>query len=289
MSNDVLALGPFIVGRPGRDRGPARRRGRAGQARAGPGGQPRRPRDRGGAHRHDRLGGRRRGWHAAGPRVRGRLRRRRPDDVPGPHLRRHRRAHDRVRAGLSRSPRAAAGGVLDRAPVRDDRRDADRRLGRPADPVHRPRAHGPARLHARGLPQVRRLLDRGRDQVLPARLVQLGHLPVRARIRLGDDRHDQHRGRPYGAGSHRGGHESRFAGADPRARLPDHRRGLQDRRGPVPLLDAGRIPGLADAGHRLPLGRPQGRRVRPDPAAVRGHARAAARRTGSRSSSCSRS
>ena len=35
------------------------------------------------------------------------------------------------------------------------------------------------------------------------------------------------------------------AGARPRARVPDHRRGVQDRRGPVPLLDAGRVPGLA--------------------------------------------
>ena len=34
------------------------------------------------------------------------------------------------------------------------------------------------------------LLDRGRDQVLPARLVQLGDLPVRAGLRVGPDRHD---------------------------------------------------------------------------------------------------
>ena len=60
--------------------------------------------------------------------------------------------------------------------------------------------------------------------------------------------------------------------------LPDHRRRLQDRRGPVPLLDAGRLPGLTDAGHRLPVGRAQGRRLRPDPAPVRGRARADQRR-----------
>ena len=37
------------------------------------------------------------------------------------------------------------------------------------------------------------VLDRGRDQVLPARLVQLGDLPVRAGVRLGPDRHDADR------------------------------------------------------------------------------------------------
>ena len=61
-------------------------------------------------------------------------------------------------------------------------------------------------------------------------------------------------------------------------RVPDHRRGVQDRRRPVPLLDAGRLPGLADAGHRLPLGRAQDRRLRPDHPAVRRRARAARRR-----------
>ena len=43
-------------------------------------------------------------------------------------------------------------------------------------------------------------------------------------------------------------------------RAPDDGRRLQDRRGAVPLLDAGRVPGLADAGHRLPVGGAQGRR-----------------------------
>ena len=37
------------------------------------------------------------------------------------------------------------------------------------------------------------LLDRGRDQVFPARLVQLGDLPVRAGVRVGPDRHDPDR------------------------------------------------------------------------------------------------
>ena len=50
---------------------------------------------------------------------------------------------------------------------------------------------------------------------------------------------------------------------------------LQDRRGALPLLDARRLPGLADAGHRLPVGRPQGGRLRAHPAALRGGAGAA--------------
>ena len=85
--------------------------------------------------------------------------------------------------------------VRDRPRVRDVRGDGDRRVGRPAAALPRPRAHGPARLPARRLPQVGQLLDRGRDQVLPPRLVQLGDLPVRARVRLGPDRLDEHRRR----------------------------------------------------------------------------------------------
>ena len=51
----------------------------------------------------------------------------------------------------------------------------------------------------------------------------------------------------------------------------------------------GRVPGLADAGHRLPVRRPEGRGVRPDPAAVRGGAGPAQGRLDRRSSSSSRS
>ena len=46
-----------------------------------------------------------------------------------------------------------------------------------------------------GYHKSRRLLDRGRDQVLPPRLVQLGDLPVRARVRVGPDRADARRRR----------------------------------------------------------------------------------------------
>ena len=150
-------------------------------------------------------------------------------------------------------------------------------LGRPAAAVPGPRADGPAGLHARGLPQDRRLLDRGRDQVLPARLVQLGHLPVRAVVRVGPHRHDPDRRDRRRAGQDRGGRGSAVARAGDGPGLPDDRRRVQDRRGAVPLLDAGRVPGLADADHGLPVGRPQGRRLRAHPAPVRRGARAAGR------------
>ena len=45
------------------------------------------------------------------------------------------------------------------------------------------------------LSQERRLLDRGCDQVLPPRIVQLGDLPLRPVLRLGTDRHDPDRRR----------------------------------------------------------------------------------------------
>ena len=84
-------------------------------------------------------------------------------------------------------------------------------------------------------------------------------LPVRPRVRVGHHRHDQHR---RGRGDPRRDRERRGRlVARPRhgPRVPDDRRRVQDRRRPVPLLDAGRVPGLADAGHRLPLGRAQDR------------------------------
>ena len=100
------------------------------------------------------------------------------------------------------------------------------------------------------------LLDRGRDQVLPARLVQLGDLPVRARVRLGPDRDDAARRR------RRRRSPAIVAGDAPLS--PGLAMGLaflttgvafKIAAVPVPLLDAGRVPGLADAGHRLPVGR----------------------------------
>ena len=62
-------------------------------------------------------------------------------------------------------------------------------------------------------------------------------------------------GRGRGAQRDRGRVERAVAGAGDGPRADDDRRRVQDRRGAVPLLDAGRLPGLADAGHRLPVGR----------------------------------
>ena len=112
-------------------------------------------------------------------------------------------------------------------------------------------------LPAGGLRQARRALHRGRHQVLPAGLVLQRHLPLRPRLRAGAHRLD--------ARSATSRRSSRQIVARPGSRCPpgwpwasafaDDRRRLQDRRRPVPLLDAGRLPGLADPGHRLPLGR----------------------------------
>ena len=47
-----------------------------------------------------------------------------------------------------------------------------------------------------------------------------------------------------------------------RDRVPHRWRDLQDRGGPVPLLDPGRLPGRSDPDHRLPLGRAEDRGIR---------------------------
>ena len=52
------------------------------------------------------------------------------------------------------------------------------------------------------------------------------------------------------------------------ARAADRRPAVQGQRRPVPHLDAGRLPGRADAGHRLHGGLHEGRRVRRHPAAA---------------------
>ena len=64
----------------------------------------------------------------------------------------------------------------------------------PAGALPGPRAAGAAGLHAGGLRQARRPGHRGRHQVLPARLVLLGDLPLRPGLHLGLHRHHE-RGR----------------------------------------------------------------------------------------------
>ena len=201
--------------------------------------------------------------------LRRRLRRGPADHVPRHAVHLDRRAHDRLRPGLPRGAGPAGAGVRRHARVRDVGRDAARRLRRPAGPVPGPRAHGPAGLRPGRLPQDRRVQHRGRDQVLPARLVLERDLPVRPRVRLGHHGHHEHRrgGGLHGPGRGRGHPD--VAGPGPGPRVHDHGRRVQDRGGAVPLLDAGRVPGLPDPGHRLPLRRPQDRGVRADHPAVR--------------------
>ena len=199
----------------------------------------------------------------------GRLRRGPADDVPGPVVHLDRGVHGGLRPGLPRGAGAAGAGVRGAARVRDVGRDAPGRLRRPADPVPRPGAHGPAGLRPCRLPQERRVQHRGRDQVLPARVVLERDLPVRPRVRLGHHRHHEHR---RGGGLHGPGRcrdDPDVAGPGPGARVHDHGRRLQDRRGAVPLLDTGRVPGLPDPRHGLPVGRPEDRGVRADHPAVR--------------------
>ena len=267
---DLGVISPVRRRDPHRGRDPRRRLRAARPApRPGAGRRVRRPRP---GRAADRARGPGRRPEA---RVRRRLRGRRADHVPGPPVRDDRRADHRVRPRLPRGARPAGRRVRRGPHLRDVGRDAHRRVGRPAGDVPRPRADGAAGLRDGRLPQVRRLLDRGRDQVLPARLVLERDPPVRARVRVGPDRHDAHPGRVRPAPADRERQRAAGAGAGPRARVPDHRRSVQDRRRPVPLLDARRLPGLADAGHRLPVGRPQDRRLRADHPAVRRRARAA--------------
>ena len=104
----------------------------------------------------------------------------------------------------------------------------------------------------------------------------VGDLPVRARVHLGPDRHDDaSTAWPTQLAAAIAGGGAAVARPRDGPRVPHDRRRVQDRRRPVPLLDAGRVPGLADAGDRLPLGRAQDRRVRADHPAVRRGARAA--------------
>ena len=102
----------------------------------------------------------------------------------------------------------------------------------------------------------------GRPQVLRARLVLVGGVPLRRRARLRRDRHDEpHRHRDVP----RDDHAARTtACCSLGIALPARRPRLQGRGGAVPHVDARRVPGRADAGHRVhgrrPPRRPRSRR-----------------------------
>ena len=89
--------------------------------------------------------------------------------------------------------------------------------------------------------------------------------------------HDQHGRGGGGAQRDRGRNFASFAGLAMGLALLTTGVAVQDRGRAIPLLDARRVPGLADAGHRLPVGRPEARRVRADPSPLRRRALPAGR------------
>ena len=140
------------------------------------------------------------------------------------------------------------------------RRDDDLRRGeRPADDVHRARGAQPAAVpDVRARPAAPAAVAGGGGQVLPARRVRLGVLPLRARADLrvrglgAAHRHRDRVGR-LGAVGH---------AAVRRARAARRRPAVQGLGRPVPHLDPGRLPGRADPGHGVHGRLHQGRRVR---------------------------
>ena len=193
--------------------------------------------------------------HPAGEGVRRRLQRRRPDDVPRPAVRRHRRAHDRCsRPTTSRSATC---------PWRSSRRSSCSRC--------------PARCSSRARRDLLVLFLGLELMVLPGYLLAGYHkrdgYSTEGAIKYfllgsfssaiflfglafiwgltGTTRIDGVADQLTEIAAGR----RRCRRPRDGARVPDDRRGVQDRRRAVPLLDAGRLPGLADAGDRLPVGR----------------------------------
>ena len=107
--------------------------------------------------------------------------------------------HPAQLARLLRRQRHPRRRVLRPGPLRRRRHDADDLLGRAADGLHRPRDLLHLHLHPGRLPQGPRHRLRGLHQVLPARLLRHGLLPLRHRPRLRRHRlhqHLRHRPRP---------------------------------------------------------------------------------------------
>ena len=126
---------------------------------------------------------------------------------------------------------------------------------------------------------------RERHQVLRARRVLVGVLPLRHRPRLRRRRLDEH----LDDGRHAVGHHPRRAQRRARAgrRGPAPRRaGVQGGGGAVPRVDARRVPGRPDAGDRVHgLGR-QGRRLRRAACGCSSSPCRSTARTGGRRSGC---
>ena len=177
------------------------------------------------------------------------LRRRRPVGVHQGRDDRDRHPQRPLRAGVPDRATHPARRVLHDPHQRADRDVRARVERRSHHPLPRPRADDDAVVPAHRPPQDRSLQQRGRAEVLPPRELRQRDSPLRDRLDLRADRDDEHR-------RHRGGRRRRDErGNAGRDRVPHRWRDLQDRGGPVPLLDPGRLPGRSDPDHRLPLGR----------------------------------
>src|SRR5690606_10376498 len=174
-------------------------------------------------------------------------------------------------AGGDEPGRGRSGGDADRGvpagAVLAGRHDDLLRRQRPADHVHRPGGAEPAAVPAvRAGQAAAAALPGSGDEVLPARRVLLGVLPLRAgaAVRL----------RRFGAV---GGDRERDRGVGPVEHAAVRRSGaaadrvvVQGFGGAVPHLDAGRVPGRSHRCDRFHGGVHEGRRVRGDPAGAAG-------------------
>ncbi len=167
------------------------------------------------------------------------------------------RRADRADVGpLSRDRRREPGRVLLPDPVRDARHDDHGRRHRSHHDLHRPRDDGGVVLHPDRLHQAEPAVERSGGEVFPARRLLARDSALRhvADVRaVGDDEPADH-----GDGVCRAGARS-AAGARRDSGGGRHR--LQDRRRAVPHVGAGRLRGCADAGHRVSVGRIEGRVV----------------------------
>jgi len=145
-------------------------------------------------------------------------------------------------------------------------------------PVGALRGCAPLAVRARGVRQAPPHVAGGRAQILRARLVLVGGVPLRHRADLRrDGQHESHPDRTIPRAAHLAARRRVAHGP----RLPARRSGLQGRRRAVPHVDARRVPGCADSGHRVHGGVDEGRRVRRAAPCVRRRVRRLPRRLAS--------
>ena len=143
--------------------------------------------------------------------------------------------------------------VLDPDPAVDHRHGHADLGGRPDRALSRPRADEPRALRGRGVEPRQRPLDRGGPEVFRARRAVVRHAALRL---LADLRLHRHRlVRRHRQGRRAGRHRAHL-----RPRVPVRGLLLQGLRGAVPHVDARRLRGRADAGHRVLRRRAEDRR-----------------------------